>query len=604
MGNGLRGRRTRERAGGRQRVRRRGAGRRRPGQPLSTAPTTRAVAVSGTPAPFGLEEFAFEAENEYGEPESQAGAHPFQLTTVLNLNIEKHTFVGEHGEENDREVDSGGFARELRVNLPPGLVGDVRAVPQCSDADFNSIQGNGEWNTCPADTAVGATSSTVSEVIFAGRLVVFSPVYNLVPAKGEPARLGFIAGGLPITLRTELDGGDYHVITAAANIPESLPLLSTTLTVWGNPGDPRHDSSRGAACLVKGWAVVGELGPPELISCEPPTERPHEAFLTMPTQCSSPLRASVEPLSGRRHRLPGTGQRRLEHHADGVRIGAVQPVDLSAAQRTRREHADGGQVARQGPQTSTLEEGAIGEADLQNAVVKLPAGVQLNPSSANGLSSCSESAIGLKRGPGGEAVHSAMGTIEFEREEAREESAGEQAESEAAGRICPAASKVGDGAAQDTATLEGTARQRVSRRAGRKPVRLAVRDLRGHRGPGPTGAVVKLAGEVRTRPRHRRRSRPASSTLRRCRSKNSSSNFQRPRASSLDAARQCGTSTTTARSRRGRGRPPVRNRRQAGWIRRSPPAPRQRRCPNPSRSTRAFRRDATTSQAGVHAASI
>ena len=36
--------------------------------------------------PFGLEHFSAQAEAEGGAPAAQAGSHPFQFTTTLQLN--------------------------------------------------------------------------------------------------------------------------------------------------------------------------------------------------------------------------------------------------------------------------------------------------------------------------------------------------------------------------------------------------------------------------------------------------------------------------------------------------------------------------------------
>jgi hypothetical protein len=524
-----------------------------PGTPLTGPSTSRALSVSGLPAPFGLEQFGFEAEDENGAPVTQAGAHPFQLTTVLNLNIEPHTFHGEGGEQ-VHEVDSGGFAKELRVNLPPGFVGDTRAVPQCSDADFDSTLSDGQGDRCPPDTALGATSSVISEVIFAGRLVVFSPVYNLVPAKGEPARLGFSAGGFPITLRTTLDGGDYHVVTAAANIPEALPLLSSTLTIWGNPGDPRHDSSRGEGCLVGGAAVEGLLGPPYLLHCEPPAERPSEAFLTMPTQCEYALQANVEALSW----TSTTGFLPPVSAGAGSRLTGCESVPFDPAISLQPdEHAastpTGIKSVLKVPQGGTTGEGAIGEADLRDTVVKLPAGVQLNPSSANGLASCSEAAVGLKRGPGGETLRSPAGTIEFENEEPREESASEQAAREAAGTLCPAASKVGTvrlktpllasgpDEAAGPATLHGNvylAAQEENPFGSLFALYIVIKDPR-------TGVDVKLAGEVHIDPENGEIETSFRDSPQAPFEEFEIELFKGPRAS-VSTPSRCGTSTTQA----------------------------------------------------------
>jgi len=347
---------------------------------------TRALKIDSAPTPFGIEGYALSPENEAGEPEAQAGAHPFQFTTSVAFNRIFYKFASGFTEPSVPDL-----ARELHVNLPPGLIGNTLALPQCSDHDFTTVKSNNSANLCPANTAIGAAIVQLNEPLVAHALTVTVPIFNLVPAKGEPARFGFTATlGVSVTLDTVVRGGDYHVVVAVNNITQEPALLSSDVTIWGVPGDPRHAQSRGSECVARGAdAVIGE-------ECEPVKEENPSPFLTLPTSCLGPLQTSTEARSW----LPGASF-----------VAPVSPVAAESLQNcaalpftptmtiTPTEHTSntpsGLEVNLKVPQTTTLEEKGLAEANIRDTTVTLPEGVQLNPSAANGLQACSLGQVGF-----------------------------------------------------------------------------------------------------------------------------------------------------------------------------------------------------------------
>jgi hypothetical protein len=382
------------------------------GGELATKTLSRALRIDSSPTPFGIETYALSPENETGEPEAQGGAHPFQFTTSVAFNRIFYKFASGFTEPSVPDL-----ARELHVNLPPGLIGNTLALPQCSDHDFTTVKSNNSANFCPQNTAIGAALVQLNEPLNAHALTVTVPVFNLVPAKGEPARFGFTATlGVSVTLDTVVRGGDYHVVVAVNNITQEPALLSSAVTIWGVPGDPRHAQSRGSACVARGAdALKGE-------ACEPVEEEHPSPFLTLPTSCLGPLQTSVEARSW----LPGASF-----------VAPLSPVSPESLQNcaalpftpamtiTPTEHQSntptGLEVNLKVPQTTTLEEKGLAEANIRNTTVTLPEGVQLNPSAANGLQACSLGQVGFT------GSNPLSGTFEFTSNPA----------------TCPDASKVG-----------------------------------------------------------------------------------------------------------------------------------------------------------------
>ena len=92
----------------------------------------RPITVSSAPTPFGIEQYEMTAENADGSLDTQAGSHPFQLTTAEALN------------QTADPLKPPAAVKDLRFNLPPGLIGNPTPFPQCPLTKFI---GNAETRT-------------------------------------------------------------------------------------------------------------------------------------------------------------------------------------------------------------------------------------------------------------------------------------------------------------------------------------------------------------------------------------------------------------------------------------------------------------------------
>ncbi|HME03515.1 MAG TPA: hypothetical protein VKG38_10855, partial [Solirubrobacteraceae bacterium] len=370
------------------------------------------LTVKDEATPFGVEHVELAPENEGGTPDTTAGSHPFQLTTTLDLNQTLRSYPG-YGLVG-MEPSAPALMKDVHFDLPPGLLGNPTAVPQCSDAAFLTlVAGNANTNLCPADTAIGVAVVTVNEPQnFQGYVTEAAPLFNLAPAQGEPARFGIEVLRVPVILDTSVrTGGDYGVDVDVRNTTQLAQLLASQVTFWGEPGDPRHDSSRGWACIEGGQdAHTGE-------ACTAPSPRPTKPFLTLPTSCptnpathepealvSTVLTDSwLEPASVRPDGTPDAADPRWRQARAGFPglegCGAL-PFSPSIAVEPQTSAAStptGMTVDVHVPQQPTLEPAGKAESAVRDTTVALPQGVQLSPSAANGLEACAEEQVGFER---------------------------------------------------------------------------------------------------------------------------------------------------------------------------------------------------------------
>jgi len=349
------------------------------------APTTTAqqsIKVSPEPTPFGIEHFAAGAEDEGGAAATDAGSHPYQLTTTIQPNSGR---IIPGSSRRTTSIEQPAMPRNLRFELPAGLVGNAAAVPQCTMPDFlNGVR----FNDCAPESAVGVASVIASENEPEAAPIGFFrfpvPIYNLTPARGEPARFGFKILGNPVVIDTALDpADDYRILAKVSNVTQLVAFASSTVTLWGAPGDPSHDDSRGWGCTKEPDEV--EAGP-----CEPPGSRVGAAFLRQPVSCDGPLQfaAEIEPWN-----VPlGSQVDRASISAPGMiacnRVPFSPVIDAESTSRLA-ENPTGLDFRLDMPNAGLLEPEAIAEAQAKKVQVTLPEGMTINPSQAEGLAVCS-----------------------------------------------------------------------------------------------------------------------------------------------------------------------------------------------------------------------
>jgi ribosomal protein S9 len=382
------------------------------GAPVTGRSLTKAMKVSEEPVRFGLEEggFAIVPENADGSLDTQAGSHPFQLTSTVNLNeiLEDVRFPGD--EKAVIAPAAPALQKDLKFELPPGLLGSVTATKRCTQVDFAAV--HGQTTSCPTESVIGVATVTLEEPNSLKYATLAVPLYNLEPAPGEPARFGFEAAWVPVVLDVSVrTGGDYGVTVDVRNTTEAAQVLGAQVTFWGDPGDEAHDQSRNWPCLREGALhEEGEI-------CAPPNPRPTDALLTLPTACVGPLLTQMSGDAWNHEQISGsfTFEDALGNplaHLEGCAslpfepaIGAepVQPPDEGRPEEhvSAANTPTGLNVDVKLAQQTTLQPDALAESTVQSATVTLPPGVLLNPSAANGLQACSEQQIGYL-GTGGD----------------------------------------------------------------------------------------------------------------------------------------------------------------------------------------------------------
>jgi hypothetical protein len=328
----------------------------------ATEASTSVQNAIGAPPPFGFADFSARIMGVDGAPDTQAGDHPYELATSVELN--NAWKASPEGPLADTSVHD---VKDVVVDLPLGFLGSAIATPQCTLAQDSSLK------QCPLDTVIGHVRTEPPAGV-----AVNSPLYNVVPERGVAAEFGFAdVTFAPHVLYASVVATTrgYVLRTTARELPQ-LTLTKIDVTFFGNPA-------------VKGESGITPAG-----------------FFTNPSSCSG------EPLVTSAHmdswQAPG------RHNADGTpdftdpnwvgttfsspAVTGCNLLQFSAGMSVQPETAaadspTGLNVDLKVPQSE--DPSTLATPPLRDASIALPVGMSLNPAAADGLGSCSLAQIDL-----------------------------------------------------------------------------------------------------------------------------------------------------------------------------------------------------------------
>jgi hypothetical protein len=343
---------------------------------------------SGPDTSFGVSFLHFRSVGPDGEQSTQAGGHPWAVTTDFEFDQEP-----ENPDETFREaIEEGKFknvptqdeAKTVIAELPLGLLGNPQVTPRCTQRQFSEAPVGGfhgdNSNGCPADTRVGVLSLEKPGLIGPYQ------VYNLVSASGHAAEFGFTYLGVGIILYGDVvhsNRGGYVVRVVSSN--PQVYLRGISLTFFGDP----------AAAFETGAAEA----PPFLIN--PVNCAASEVARTMQfhvdTWAAPGVGDPFNPDFSDPNWVPSNVTLPSVEGCEALRFNpslSLQPAPASEGGTSQVDEPSGYDVNLKVPQTETLSE--LETPELKTVTVSLPQGLSVSPSAANGLQACSDEEIALE----------------------------------------------------------------------------------------------------------------------------------------------------------------------------------------------------------------
>jgi hypothetical protein len=344
------------------------------------------VTVSSERPRFGFVGWDAWFSNADGTIDTRAGSHPYEAT--FNLDLAEDIRRDAKGEVTGA-APAGGSVRDIEVRLPPGLVVNPTAVPQCTRSQLDSVE-------CPQASEVGIVTPYFAQL---GELGF--PLFNMVPPPGLPAELGFNFNGILNFIDGGVRSGSDYGITSHINQVSQREIAGSVVTLWNVPGEASHSLWRNGELggCTQEESEHGGAGPAE--DCPSPRAPILKPFLTLPTACSGPLPFSIRANTWQNINLTSQAEFLL-HDSNGTPTGITGCERLgfgpliTTSPDTARADTPAGLTVEVKPSVGGLEEqNQLGTADIQNTTVTLPEGFVINPGQAAGLQACQPSQDGL-----------------------------------------------------------------------------------------------------------------------------------------------------------------------------------------------------------------
>jgi hypothetical protein len=314
---------------------------------------------------------------------AQAAHADFKLVaTGASLTGSDGQFSRQAGAHNDLtthfELDRTGLdtsMRDVKVDLPPGIVGNATNAPTCP---FSQIVLDIGGSDCPLDSGVGWAEIELPQP----GAIDSKVIYNVDPPGDAPALFAFNYFNTVVRIEPRVRPDDYG-ITVDSLTTQALVPVKVDVTFWGVPGDPSHDIYRGD----------------NQASFPVATEAPPIAFLSNPTSC--PATPAVFTISASSWANPDTFVKEsFDRDLEGtpfIFTGCERvPFDPAVEVKQRSQAAAsplGLDVDLQVPQSDAPN--GLASAHVRKTVVTFPEGMSISPAAAAGQGACSEAQIGL-----------------------------------------------------------------------------------------------------------------------------------------------------------------------------------------------------------------
>ena len=335
---------------------------------LAAAP---AQADGPTPDTFEVNSLTARITDEADADYTAAAGRPFEFRNQFILNN------GNVGQE----------SRDAVVTAPPGFLGNPAAFPRCP---LRNIAETDLESDCPPGSKIGF-------VVFDG---LVHPLFNVIPEHGYPAQFAFEQVRNIVSLYANLlpRTHSYRLSLGATNIPQGSELFNFVAVLYGAPF--KHGSGTVEAPFLSNpldcseaeptfdiaadsWLYPGSRLPDGLSDLSDPNWKTLSAAVPAVTGCDNPA------LISQWH--PALSVKPLQSGA-GVQADAPSglAVDLDFPQSNDPTDLD-----------TTFEPAVPQAPEPKDITVKLPAGLSISPSSADGLGACSDQVSD----PGGDQVH-------------------------------------------------------------------------------------------------------------------------------------------------------------------------------------------------------